>query len=901
MMPQTFTQDGVVYEDLGNGQVRVVGYQDQPEVPQSVRIGSPDPRRPYQVRKDAAEAVSAEAEAPYAAAIAQAQAAKATAEAERARAETAKTTAADNTAATRKEAIAAYKATEQLDQLIAGIEARYSEGPGTTKGIMGVQDYLPTESNRRFDTAGDAVRGAAITALGFSSGQTNSPTEVAMNVDPYIPKAGDYDQVILDKIARLKELRDRARQQAVATLGGVPDQNGVITPLPAAPSGAPPGTPPAAPPTGGGDLPPGMDRSTKWIVDPTAIERTGVTVPKGNSAAEAAKTGNFGSRLQDNPALKGVNARINALLKSNAPVDRIADYMRSVGLTPPPSLYAAAAWRTKHPEYRGNYSVNMDDMEVPLNGWQWMMNNAGRSAPGAALMNYTDAILPVGVLPGAETNKAIIEGARQEHPTASLVGTVGGAATAAGGIEAGLARVAARAPGAIGTVLRSPRTADALYGAYSGATHSDDPLTGGATGMLFGVGGGMFGRAATRGTGNAFQGVRNEAVRELNARGIPLTVGQALSQSGRLGNVIKGVEDRMTGLPIVGDMVTARRREGLEAFNRSAFDEGLAPIGGTTNGVTQEQGVELAKGAVGRAYDDALDGVDVSLDPRFAAEEAAARQLGARIPGFDDQYTFTYDRRVAPNILPPVPAPPVPGGGLSVAYPTMTGKGYQASLRGLDADARAAINGNNMRGNDFADALGLTRNALTGAAERSAPGVAPALQAANQAYRQTGVLRDAVNAARNGQSGEVGLFTPAQLSNAAAVNAKRFGGSQGTTSQPFFDLTRAGQQVLPNKVPDSGTAGRLMAYAMPATIVGGTTAGGYAAGGGEGAQTGAGLSVGALAVAAAGGSKPAQAALRKMLLDRPDLAVTIGNQIQQRARIGGMFGAGAGIGLLPQQ
>jgi hypothetical protein len=38
-----------------------------------------------------------------------------------------------------------------------------------------------------------------------------------------------------------------------------------------------------------------------------------------------------------------------------------------------------------------------------------------------------------------------------------------------------------------------------------------------------------------------------------------------------------------------------------------------------------------------------------------------------------------------------------------------------------------------------------------------------------------------------------------------------------------------------------------------------------------------------------------------MLLDRPDLAVTIGNQIQQRARIGGMFGAGAGIGLLPQQ
>ena len=53
-----------------------------------------------------------------------------------------------------------------------------------------------------------------------------------------------------------------------------------------------------------------------------------------------------------------------------------------------------------------------------------------------------------------------------------------------------------------------------------------------------------------------------------------------------------------------------------------------------------------------------------------------------------------------------------------------------------------------------------------------------------------------------------GVFTPAQLGMASRQNAKKFGGNYASPSRPFFDLQRAGQQVLPSKIPDSGTAGR---------------------------------------------------------------------------------------------
>lgn len=103
-----------------------------------------------------------------------------------------------------------------------------------------------------------------------------------------------------------------------------------------------------------------------------------------------------------------------------------------------------------------------------------------------------------------------------------------------------------------------------------------------------------------------------------------------------------------------------------------------------------------------------------------------------------------------------------------------------------------------------ADILRGVSDDVGGMVERQAPGVLDDFRNANTAYRNSKILESAVGKAMNTD----GVFTPAQLGMAARENAKKFGRRYASEERPFFDLQRAGQQILPSKVPDSGTAGR---------------------------------------------------------------------------------------------
>jgi hypothetical protein len=230
----------------------------------------------------------------------------------------------------------------------------------------------------------------------------------------------------------------------------------------------------------------------------------------------------------------------------------------------------------------------------------------------------------------------------------------------------------------------------------------------------------------------------------------------------------------------------------------------------------------------------------------------------------------------------------------------LDGSGFQNSLRRIRQ--ASSENAGQPNGQDLSEALGHTEDGLRGMVQRQAPGQLPMYDAANEANRNVSVLRDAVNAARSGTiTGEPGVFSAAQLSNAAQSNARRYGDAHGTTNQPFFDLTRAGQKVLPSNVPDSGSAGRLAMFAIPSMLAGGGIGASNSDNAVSGGATGAGISTAAMAaILAAGGSKVGQHALTAALLDRPDIAVHLGNQIYNRgAPVAGMFGAGAAAAMLP--
>jgi hypothetical protein len=136
------------------------------------------------------------------------------------------------------------------------------------------------------------------------------------------------------------------------------------------------------------------------------------------------------------------------------------------------------------------------------------------------------------------------------------------------------------------------------------------------------------------------------------------------------------------------------------------------------------------------------------------------------------------------------------------------------------------------------------------------------------------------------QGAKEGVFTPAQLESAArALDSSLRKRSFAHGKALMQDLGTAGDTVLAQKLPDSGTASRLM-YGL-----GGAGAGaGYLAAGIPGvAATGAGLGLGALAY-----SRPAQNALVSLMTKRPDLLRLTGARVSDIAPYTGMATIGYG-------
>lgn len=733
----------------------------------------------------------------------------------------------------------------RLNQLAAQVgrtQYLYNTGIGTTKGLASLQDYLPTDANARFDVAGASLSQQGLAAFRVPGTGTVSDRDAIMFDRANLPTASTRDAAVEEQLRSIRSRVDEERRalgRPAVDWAAIEQQQSDPTLL--AGGGGGTGNPP--PPQG----PRGFDVG--------GVAGGGGTPGAGGGFSDAAGLA-MAQKLSQAYTAGARVPELNALLRENGYQEftdpqSIAQIQRGgpINFAPP----AAADNRS---------SLGR------------MIGDAADSATGAYFVNAADALTAgnLDTLGGGQTALAQ-EYISERNPTAALLGTVTGGALGAGAAELGLARAGLSAG-------RAALGGDALYGAAYGAGSSDENrLTGALVGGFGGLGGGIAGRAAARGIGASLRGVRDADVRGLRAAGVPLTAGQAA------GGTLKGIEDRLSGLPVVGDMVNARRLEGFQGFNRAAFDEALAPIGANTGGVTGEAGIDAARRAVGNAYDQALTGVRVQADAPFVQDMGAAIQAGRGLPDpMSARVDYTLNTRVGNSFGP--------NGELD-------GRGFQQSLRGLQRDA--AVVRNEPYGYDFGQVTDQARGALEGMLTRQAPNVLPQYSAANQAFRQAEVLRDAVNRARNGtRVGETGTFAPSQLSDAAAANARRFGNSQGTTRQPFFDLARAGQAVLPNSVPDSGTAGRAV-VASGLGLLGAGGAGGYAAGD---TGTGAGLGLGAAALLAAGGSRTGQRAIVSALADRPDALVRLGDQIQRRARYGGIFGApllaGGGVALVPQ-
>lgn len=574
--------------------------------------------------------------------------------------------------------------------------------------------------------------------------------------------------------------------------------------------------------------------------DPKVAERYGIAqAPEPQQAMTLAQGA---TRDEADPALRGVNARIRSMIGAGKSANDIVAYMNSVrpglGTERAGDVLAATKFRAQNPKTPlSDYVISVENRSVPMSQARQVTNTLAQMPIGAYATSAANA-LTANNLSRAFDNptvaKAGIDAIADENPVSAFLGTASGGALAGAGIEAALPlrglAMAAR--------FRQP-AADAIYGGIASASDDGSALTGATEGVV----GGMVGRLGTRALGQSLRGVRNADVQGLRAEGVT-----SMTPGSILGGRFKAREDRLAGFAGIGDDIKARQRQSFIDMNRAAFRQSVPPTTQNAIGGYAEDGVEQLRQEVGDAYGRALNGRSFDLtEPQLQQDLTGAIQQGMAIPRTGPEFGYAVRERVDPVMT----------------AGRATGPQIQDVLQGLrDADF-----GTDAMGVAANNAAGRTRDAFTGMVNRQAPDVMPQLTAADQSYRRLNILADAVGRAVNTD----GIFSPAQLGMAARTNAKRFNGPIGaaTTERPFFDLQRMAQNVLPSKVPDSGTAGRQEAGSMLGRLKAGTRN----------------LALSPLY------SEGLTPAINSLLLDRTPAMIAAGQAVERRARLGGLFGA----------
>lgn len=913
------------------------------------------------------------------------------------------------TATQQKEALDAYERALKLDEQLADLKYLYDQGPGTTSGIYGLGDFVPTDINKRFNTAGTSLRATLRDVMSFTGVEMNRPEEVEANVGPYIPKAGDRDSEILDKFARIERERDSALRRAYNVLGGIPDGRGRIVPLP---DGVP--------------LTVEAVRQAASVTDDDqlisafdVLRTTGGAGPQ-TEAAPTGDVGGGGTTTDPYPdrmiaahddMVRRLVSQGNGRLDPQAYAEQRETLFREFGYAPG-DRQSNEEWATGVNQYldAGGRTIPSGIMpaERLMSATETMRNNLVNNPIGGALVGASNAAALGGI--EAFTPEQMMA-LRDAQGVPVLAGEIAGGIGATMGIG-GAARLAAGrvAPqllqgGARGQFARNVAT-DAAYGAGYGGISQGDPLTGAA----FGTGGSVAGQGVARGLGAAVGGAqRTAAAQALRDRGVPISVGRQLGM-GR-------AEDLAMSIPIVGDMVRGRQMDSFAGFNRAAFEEAGRPVGFNPVG-TGQQGLAELRDAIGNAYDDAVEGQVFPIDDAFNQQIDAAFAAAGNLP--DDlaaRATQALQNRVEPlrdgrtvfrlqepstlaTPLNPTPAqmqqfarvedvplsqvrsdqsrmswaanargqfnqPLVDGFGqyplalrmnngeflirdgnhrtvrafnagretepmyvvnasdidpqnagprpsaermsiddlaaelgpidfAAAAAPmsrtftgreAITGQQYQQARRGLKGYRAEATKPGFEK--DYRNVMTQGIDALDSLVTRQAgPEVVQNLGRADQAYRASKTLENAMNKAAGGsQTGEIFTFTPNQLQRAGLETQRRYPGAR-----PFADLADAGQQVLPSTVPNSGTADRAMAAgALAALGLGGAGVGEYAATD----QAGATATLGTLGAAAALlGTRRGQQVLEQVLMTRPQVAQQIGSGFRRRA---GLFGSTGNI------
>ena len=317
------------------------------------------------------------------------------------------------------------------------------------------------------------------------------------------------------------------------------------------------------------------------------------------------------------------------------------------------------------------------------------------------------------------------------------------------------------------------------------------------------------GEGLMRSRPSLFRGPKPTDQQTLRQAGVMLTPGQ------QAGGIVRWGEQLAKSFPILGYFIHNAETQTLESFNRAIFDQSLAPISRKL-----PKDIEVGHDAfnfVDKQFDEAYGRVKGLINFRLDREAIEdLKEIQAAVSELPPERVTQFETVLRNRVFSP--------GRMQQADARLNGEQFKLIESDLGRIASEYRGSPDPDQRIFGSHIDEVKLALRSALERNNPEAAEQLKAINSGYAM--FVRAQGAATRRATSGAA--FTPNDLLQAIQRQDKSLRKSMmwrgDNVLQPFSE---AASRVLPSKYPDSGTAGRFLAYEAAKGVLAG---GGYGAG-----------------------------------------------------------------------
>ncbi len=277
-------------------------------------------------------------------------------------------------------------------------------------------------------------------------------------------------------------------------------------------------------------------------------------------------------------------------------------------------------------------------------------------------------------------------------------------------------------------------------------------------------------------------------VRELMDAGVQLTLGQLDPK------IAKRMEEAAKSVPILGSFIRAAEARTLDSFNVATVRKQVAPLGDIGDVKNGREAMTKAHDMADARYEQIRQNVpSLQLDKRMEIETNALHmELGEGDPTIKTRVDNFIKNR------------------LEHKWDSMTQAMTGADFKSAESELTKQIAENrygNEQGREYARRLSQIRDILRGGVERQYPKVAEALKEVNGVYARLADIDYAQAARTNAQ----GRFTPGDLLKGIKRQDRSPRHMQfNEGNRPMQKWAEQADDVIGNKMPDSGTAERAM-------------------------------------------------------------------------------------------